>query len=68
MVEAVIVAVIAAVGTVLAALVQKGRKENSRDHAMVVNSLGRIEEKIDHHINDHAVGAFDEKPKKRKNA
>lgn len=66
--EAIIVAVIAAVGAVLTALVQKGRKENTRDHAMVVNSLGRIEEKIDHHINDHAVGAFDEQPKKRKSA
>jgi hypothetical protein len=56
--EAIIVAIVAAVGGVLAALVQKGRKENVRDHAMVVDALGRIEEKIDGHINDHAVGKF----------
>lgn len=56
--EAIIVACIAAVGGVIAALVQKGRKENVRDHAMVVDALGRIETKIDGHINDHAVGKF----------
>jgi len=56
--EAIIVAIIAAVGGVLVALVQKGRKENKDDHAMVVDALGRIEEKIDGHINDHAVGKF----------
>lgn len=56
--EAIIVAVIAATGGVLAALVQKGRKENVRDHAMVVDALGRIETKIDDHVRDHAVGKF----------
>ena len=56
--EAVIVAVIAAVGGVLAALVQKSRSENKSDHAMVVDALGRIETKIDDHVRDHAVGKF----------
>lgn len=56
--EAIVVALIAAVGGILAALVQKGRKENIRDHAMVVDALGRIETKIDDHVRDHAVGKF----------
>jgi len=54
--EAVIVAVITAIGGIIAVLVQKGRKENVRDHGMVVEALGRIEEKIDDHIVDHAKG------------
>lgn len=54
--EAVIVAVIAAVGGILAALVQSMRKENRDDHAIVADSLNRIEVKIDGHINDHAKG------------
>jgi hypothetical protein len=56
--EAVIVAVITAIGGIIAVLVQKGRKENVRDHGMVVEALGRIEEKIDDHIVDHAKGEF----------
>lgn len=56
MMEAVIVAVIAAVGGILAALVQSMRKENRDDHAIVADSLNRIETKIDGHINDHAKG------------
>ena len=54
--EAVFVALIAAVGGILAALVQKGRKENNQDHARVGQALDRIETKIDGHINDHAKG------------
>jgi hypothetical protein len=54
--EAIVVAVITAIGGILAVLVQKGRKENIRDHGMVVEALGRIEEKIDDHIVDHAKG------------
>ena len=37
--EAVAVAVIAAVGVVLAALVQAGRKENKSDHGIVADLL-----------------------------
>jgi hypothetical protein len=55
-VEAVIVAVIAAVGGVLAALVQGLRKENRDDHAMVGQALNRIETKLDNHIDDHLKG------------
>ena len=56
--EAVIVAVIGTVGVVLAALIQSMRKENNRDHAVVADSLNRIENKIDGHITDHAKGEF----------
>jgi Na+-translocating ferredoxin:NAD+ oxidoreductase RnfG subunit len=54
--EAVIVAVIAAVGGILAALVQSMRKENRDDHAVVSDSLNRIETKLDNHIDDHLKG------------
>lgn len=58
--EAILVAVIAAVGGVLAALVQKGRKENKEDHNVVADLLKTVhqdvktvENKIDNHINWH---------------
>jgi hypothetical protein len=54
--EAVIVAVIAAFGGVLAAVVQGLRKENRDDHAVVADSLNRIETKLDNHIDDHLKG------------
>lgn len=47
-------ALIAAIGTVLAALVQKGRQENKTDHALVMTGLARIETKIDNHLQDHS--------------
>ena len=56
MTEAIIVAVIAAVGGILAALVQSMRKENRNDHAVVANSLNRIETKLDNHLDDHLKG------------
>lgn len=54
--EAVIVATIAAVGGILAALVQGMRKENRDDHNVVADSLNRIETKLDNHIDDHLKG------------
>lgn len=54
--ELITVAVIGAVGTVLAALVQGMRKENRSDHAVVADSLNRIETKLDDHIDDHLKG------------
>jgi hypothetical protein len=54
--ELITVAVIGAVGTVLAALVQGMRKENRDDHAVVADSLNRIETKLDNHIDDHLKG------------
>lgn len=56
MTETIIVAVIAAVGGILAALVQSMRKENRDDHAVVADSLNRIETKLDNHIDDHLKG------------
>lgn len=60
--EAVIVALIAAVGGVLAALVQKGREENKRDHGVVAsllkqvhNEVVKVEDKLDNHIESHNV-------------
>ena len=55
----VVVALIGAVSVILVALVEKGRRENKNDHNLVVESLTRIETKIDGHINDHAKGEFD---------
>lgn len=55
----VVVALIGAVSVILVALVEKGRRENKDDHNRVVQSLDRIESKIDGHINDHAKGEFD---------
>jgi hypothetical protein len=58
-VEFILGTLITAVGGVIVALIQRSRKENRTDHAMVVSGLKRIETKIDTHINDHAVGKFD---------
>lgn len=54
--EAVVVAAIAAVGAVIAALVQGMRKENHEDHNLVSDALNRIEVKLDNHIDDHLHG------------
>lgn len=79
--DAILVAVITGFFGILIALVQKGRKENVRDHGYVVErldalhddiheidaDLGVIEAKIDGHINDHAVGVYGENGNGRKN-
>jgi len=44
---AISIALITAIGGILAALVQQGRKENSRDHAVVLNKLIEIDNKVD---------------------
>lgn len=53
--EAITVAIIAAVGGVLAALVQKGRAENKADHDVVANMLVTVKDDIInlHHKIDH---------------
>lgn len=70
--EAVIVALIGVVGSILVVLVEKGRKENSRDHGIVASKLevirhaiedidsdvAHIESKLDDHLNDHANSFF----------
>lgn len=56
MTEAVLVALITGGFAIIVTLLQKGRKENATDHATVVRTLERVEEKIDGHIGDHARG------------
>lgn len=56
--EAIIVALIGLVGVVLAALIQHNRKEDKNEHGMLMNTVLRVESKIDGHIEDHAKGEF----------
>lgn len=58
--EGIVVAIIAAIGGVLAALIQKGRKENKDDHNHVVNMIkvlhkdvSKVDQKISNHIDWH---------------
>lgn len=58
--EAIAVAVVAAVGVVLAALVQAGRKENKSDHGVVADLLRSlhsdvkgVDGKLEGHIKQH---------------
>ena len=54
--SAIIVASITAVGGILAALMQSMRKENAADHGYVRDALGRVENKLDNHIDGHLKG------------
>lgn len=56
--EAITVALIGLVGGVLAALIQRNRKQEKAEHGMVMQTLQRVETKIDGHISDHAKGEF----------
>ena len=70
--EAVIVALIGVVGSVLVVLVERGRKENARDHGVVADKLDQIEQvlynidedvlhievKLDNHLEDHSNKKF----------
>jgi len=70
--EAAIVALIGVVGSIIVVLVEKGRKENTRDHAVVANKLetityvlenidedvAHIEAKLDDHLSDHVKASF----------
>ena len=70
--EAAIVALIGVVGSVLVVLIEKGRKENARDHGIVAEKLevikgaledidsdvAHIESKLDNHLSDHVVASF----------
>jgi hypothetical protein len=39
--------------SVLVAIIHRGQKENRQDHGRVHEALGRIEQKIDHHTENH---------------
>ena len=70
--EGIIVALIGIVGSVLVVLVEKGRKENSRDHGVVADKLeiikgaiqdidddvAHIESKLDNHLEGHVNAAW----------
>lgn len=65
-VSAVIVGVITAVGGVMVALIQRSRRENRDDHALVMGAMrhmirvvDRVDTKLDKHIDDHERGKFD---------
>ena len=49
----IVVALIAGGFSVLVALIQRAKKENHADHAVVQKALGRIEGKLDAHLEDH---------------
>lgn len=51
--EAVIVALIGLVGVVLAAKIEKSRKQDAEEHGILMKTVERIEDKIDNHIDWH---------------
>ena len=59
--EGIIIALITTVGGVMVAMIHHSRKKDSEEHGMVMETLTRVETKIDGHINDHAKGEFQEK-------
>jgi hypothetical protein len=54
--EGIVIALITTGGAILVGLMQSMRKENTRDHGYVRDSLGRLETKLDNHIDDHLKG------------
>ena len=49
----IIVALITGGFGILIALINRAKKENHADHAVVATALGRIEGKLDAHVEDH---------------
>jgi Na+/melibiose symporter-like transporter len=49
----IVVAVVGGCFSLLVALIYRGQKENRQDHGRVHEALGRIEQKIDHHTENH---------------
>jgi hypothetical protein len=49
----IVVSVIGGCFLVLVALINKIGKDNRTDHGIVHQTLGRIEEKIDNHVENH---------------
>ena len=61
-VAVVLSAVVGLVGSVLVTLIQRSRKENKEDHALVVDhqrliyrTVIDLDKKIDRHIDDHQI-------------
>lgn len=62
---AIVVSTVTAIGAVLVALIERGRRQNSREHGQtmhrldkVLTALGRVEHKVDTHISDHKDGTL----------
>ena len=53
MADGVLVALISGGFAVVVALIHKLLKENRHDHGLVSDSLDRIEQKVDRHIENH---------------
>jgi len=51
--EGIWIALIGGAFATLGHMIQAGRRENRRDHGTVDQKLGRIEGKLDAHIDDH---------------
>jgi hypothetical protein len=49
----IVVALVGGGFSLLVALIHKSTKENRQDHGRVHQALGRIEQKIDAHVEDH---------------
>jgi hypothetical protein len=49
----IVVALVGGGFSLLVALIHKQTKENRQDHGRVHEALGRIEQKIDHHTENH---------------
>ena len=54
MASEIVVSIIGGCFLVLVALIGKIGKDNRTDHGLVHKALGRIEEKIDHHVENHS--------------
>jgi hypothetical protein len=59
----ILIAAVGALGAVLVALIERGRRQNTREHGetvtrldKVLHGLGRVEQKIDTHLDDHDKG------------
>ena len=53
MAEGVVIAFIGGGFSIVVALIHKLLKENRQDHGIVHDSLNRIEQKVDRHIENH---------------
>lgn len=58
-------ALITGVFLLLVALIERGRRENARDHGHNAAKLDRIEDKLDQHIGDHARAGMNQKDPNR---
>jgi hypothetical protein len=70
--SALVVATITAVGGVIVALIQRGRRDNKDDHALVmgavqhaVNVIHRVDDKLDKHLQNHDEGRYGGAPARR---